>query len=275
MTGRYKIIPGVVAPVGVALPKISVDATDKIIAGISNGGGISALRYDFNPRVFAAADGYSMFGKDRGRGKVVSAQRSAVSKIATEALFKNNPAFDFGAGSGETAGLSGDLKMEAPTASSWTWFAVATISSALKAAPATARLMYAISTDPVGTRAWLGLLSNGNLIMGTTTDNNVTAFFPAASVPAADTPFVVCGAYDLAAQKMRIYLNTVGNKDESNSTTLISVEATDVFALGGAGGYSVSAGWGGKVARALTYDGALSEAQISTVMAALTAKYVS
>lgn len=276
MTGRKKIIRGVTAPVGVALPKISPnDTTDKILAGIVDDAGASRLISDIYPPEFDVATGYTMFGKDRGNGKVVSAKRSAVTRVASEPLFNDLPAFSFTDGSGDTAGLSGDLSEQVSMPASWSWFVVATIDPSLKTTPAVARLMYQIDVQPVSTRCYLGMQANGNLVMGPSpADSNVSAVIQAVNVPAANVPFIVCGVYNAATQKTHIYLNSVGMQDACNSTVAIAAENNDVLGIGGPAGYNAAQGWKGKIARALTYTGALSDAQITTVFDALYAKYI-
>ncbi len=270
--GRFQIMRGVKGSGANILPRIDVDATDIVLGGIRNDAGASLLRYDIHPKVFGPRDGYSIYGKDRGAKKVVSATRPSVSKSESVSVLAGNPAFVISAGTGQ----SSDLKLSAPPADSFTWFAVATISPALKASPIDARLIaeIGVGTGAV-TKMALGLRANGNLSMGAASGvvTAQLAQIPVANVPAGDAAFVLCGVYDDAAQRVSIYLNTVGSKVTAANQYEMVVAEADVHAIAGTGGYSGGNGWLGNVGRVLCYDGALAEGQIDAVLTALRAKY--
>lgn len=270
MSGRFHVVRGVRAAAGGALPRILVDETDQTLGNVVGTDGVSLLRYDINPTVFGATDDYSLYGKDRGMGRPISSNRDVVSKITSEALFDDNPAFAFAPSTGEGGS---DLTMNTPMpTASFTWFAVATIDAVLKATPRSARLM--TEFKPASTQRWfLSLFSSGNLGFGPA-GTAEAATIPAVSVPAANTPFVVCGTYDYSGNVAKIYLNNSTVVDEGTPSVAQLADPDTSIGFGGVTGYtSTDFGWHGKVARFVMYDGALAASSIATVMTALKSKY--
>lgn len=272
MVGRYKVIRGVQSAAPGALPKVSMDATDAILAGVVNSSNVAALQFDIKPSVLAPSGSYSIFGKDRGLGKTISAQRTTVAKIAAEPLFNNKPALDCLAAD---ANGGSDLTMYGapPDGSNFTWFAVLTIDSVLKASPRIARIL--VVNDPVSknTISTLQLTGSGGIAF-LARNGDTQASIVSGSVPAANTPFVVACSYNMATKTSRVYLNNNTIIDEKVLAANPTFDPSYVMGIGSAtylttGDLSLR----GKLARVVTYRAALSSDLITTVMNALKAEY--
>jgi len=272
MVGRYKVIRGVQSAAPGALPKISMDATDAILAGIVNSANAGALQFDIKPSSLAASGSFSLLGKDRGLGKTVSAQRATVAKIASEPLFNNKPAINCLAADGDGGS---DLTMYAspPAGLNFTWFAVLTIDSVLKATPRTARIL--VVNDPVSkaTIATLQLTPSGGIAF-IANNGVVQSSIGVGSVPAANTPFVVAGSYNFGTLTSRVYLNNNTVIDEDVAATNPVFDPSYVMGIGSPTYLTTgNLAWHGKIARIVGYRAALSSDLITTVMNALKAEY--
>lgn len=269
--GRFTIIRGVPAGAFSSLPKIRSDATDIALGSVVDENGNSLLRYDIDPTELAAVDAFSLYGKERGSGKIVSAQRSGVGRISADATFNNSPVIVFGAGSGDTANQSSDLKIEAQPTASFTAFFVVSIAAALKNAPTACRLFSIMKTGQ--TVITLSMLGNGGLNWGVSGIGAESASIATAAVPAADVPFILAISYGRGANRVRIYMNNGTLIDDGNPAAQLNFDSAMKMGFGGPAGFSTGLGFLGKMARGPMFDGELPGATIDTIMSALRTKY--
>lgn len=269
--GRYRIIRGVASASGGVLPEVSMDATDIVLAEISPPGGAAVIRHDVNPAYLEAVDDYTLYGRDRARGRLITAQRPTVAKIAAEPLFKNMPAINCLA----NVGAGGcDLTMDDywRDNANFTFVAVATIDPVLKASPRSARLMSIVTQNPVATLITLGLTSGGNLSVG---GFGGSASILSGSVPAANVPFVVWGQYSFGDNLFRIGINNSTIVDDGAPSSTPDFTTADRIGIGSPTDVTTSdSAWHGKIARATTFTSNMSASYLTTVIEALQNKYI-
>lgn len=267
--GRYRIIRGVEAASGGVLPSISMDATDAILASVAPPNGAPVLRHDINPAYLSAVSPYTLYGLDRCSGKEITAQRSTVEKIASEALFNGFPAINCLAADADGGS---DLTLKDYLRSGFfTFVAVVTIDAVLKAAPRAARLV-SIVAQPNSTLISFGMTSSGNIsIIGF----GANAAIPAGSVPAANTPFIVWGQYSASANKFQVGINSSEVVDDAEPTSTVEFNVTDQMGIGSPTTATTSnLAWHGKIARLLTFKSSLGASYLDTVINTLNSKYI-
>ncbi|MGO1161746.1 LamG-like jellyroll fold domain-containing protein [Brucella sp. C7-11G] len=268
MIGRYKIIRGVPGSGTNLLPKISMDALDVVLANIKGADNVPRILFDVRPDMFQLAPTGLLAGRDRASRRDIWANRNAQTVIANDPLFNNQPVFNYDV---DGAGATSDLVMEGVNLPerSFTVFAVCSYSAALTGA---GRIFGLLNSASNATTLQMSKLSSGNLLFGSGSVAATAAYISSGYVPAANRPFVVCGVYDDETKYSHIYLNSVALNDVSDAPLAPTFYDDAVIGFG-ANGRNTSTGWRGKIARISMFRGALTPAQIASVMAAMKIKY--
>lgn len=276
----YTIVRGLPKAPGSLLPTIDMSTTDVILAGVTSTGRKRLIQHDVNPKILAPATEYTIYGKDRGSGKIVAAKREdLVTKTPVDALFNNKPTINCLLNEDSVRGADMTLYDYIPNGQSFTWIAVVSIDPILKSTPGAARIVAQIA--PIGEasryRFTLGMVTGGTIrftLNGTTTYD---ATVPLPNVPAANTPFVVAAQFNFSDLSMKIFLNdpsTPRGTATATETPPLTFSERDILGVGGTSDITVSSqSWHGKLARFLNYRAPLTTAQLTAVFNALKTEY--